>query len=229
MTNSQKISVDTTYNGFIKWGGLSLLGAGILLVLFILSVFISQQTLPLPAQEVLEDPTGPTALFVLAAIGEFLLLPGFVALYFAFKNINKTAMLMATVFMSAAVPLFLASRGLIMSLSQMSGKYMNTSDQTMKVAYLASAEHAIETQNMYAMMALILLSLASILVGIVMFKGDFGSKIGIVAILAGCLSLFSPLGVMVGIPIVVPFIGLVLMAVWQVFVGAKLFIMSKAL
>jgi cellulose synthase/poly-beta-1,6-N-acetylglucosamine synthase-like glycosyltransferase len=97
----------------------------------------------------------------------------------------------------------------------------------MKAAYLASAELAIETQNMYATMGLTLLSVASIMIGLVMLKGVFGKHIGYVAIVAGVLSLFSPFGVMLGIPVIIPFIGLVLMAVWQIVVGAKLYKLSK--
>ena len=148
-----------------------MLAAGFILALFILSVFIMQQTLPLPAAEVLEDPVGPTALFLLAAIGELLLLPGALALYFSLKDVKKTPMFMATGLLAVAVPMFLASRGLIMSLSQIRSRYMDTTNETMKAAYLASAELALETQNIYAMMGLILLCVASIIIGLFMLKG----------------------------------------------------------
>jgi hypothetical protein len=136
-------------------------------------------------------------------------------------------MLIATAVLVLAVPMFLASRGLIISLSQISGSYLETPSETMKAAYLASAELALETQNMYATMALILLCVASIMIGLVMLKGVFGKLIGYVAIVAGILTFFSPFGVMLGIPVIIPFIGLVLMAVWQIVVGAKLYKLGK--
>jgi hypothetical protein len=227
MTKEKGFNADLSWKGVMKWGGLSLFAAGAFLVIFILSVFISQQTLPLPAQEVLENPVVPTYLFLLAALGEFLLMPGALGLYFALKDVNKTLMFLATAALVLAVPMFLASRGLIISLSQISGRYLETPNETMKAAYLASAELAIETQNMYATMGLTLLSVASIMIGLVMLKGVFGKHIGYVAIIAGILSLFSPFGVMLGIPVIIPFIGLVLMAVWQIVVGAKLYKLGK--
>jgi len=227
MTKEQRFTIDPSWKGMIKWGGFSLFAAGAMLVIFILSVLISQQTLPLPAQEVLEDPVFPTYLFLLAAFGEFLLMPGALGLYVALKDVNKALMLIATAVLVLAVPMFLASRGLIISFSQISGRYIETPNETMKAAYLASVELAIETQNMYATTGLTLLSIASILIGLVMLKGVFGKRIGYVAIVAGILSLFSPFGVMLGIPVIIPFIGLVLMALWQIVAGATLYKLGK--
>jgi hypothetical protein len=227
MTEEKKIDIDPSWKGVIMWGGRSLFAAGFILVLFILSVFIMQQTLPLPAEEVLEDPVGLTALFLLAAIGELLLLPGVLGLYFSLKDVKKTPMFMAPGLLAVAVPMFLASRGLIMSLSQISSRYRDTTNETMKAAYLASAELAIETQNIYAMMGLILLCVASIIIGLVMLKGVFGKRIGYLVIVAGIFTLFSPFGVILNVPIIIPFIGLILTAIWQLVVGAKLYKLGK--
>ncbi|MCK4790967.1 MAG: hypothetical protein KAV87_44950 [Desulfobacteraceae bacterium] len=223
MTEEKAFNVDPSWKGVIKWGGLSLFVAGFMIVPFVLWVLISQQTLPLPAEEFLEDPVGPTAFFLLPTIGELLLLPGFMALYFSLKDVKKAPMLIATGLLAVAVPMFLTSRGLIIALSQISNRYLDTTSEVMKAAYLASAELAIETQNIYAAMGLILLSVASIIVGRVMLKGVFGKRIGYVAIAAGILSISSPFAVMMGVPLIIPFIGLILMAYWQIVVGVKLY------
>lgn len=223
MTKEKEFNIDPSWKGVIKWGGFSLFVAAFILVIFILWVLISQQSLPLPAEEVLKDPVGPTALFLLAAIGELLLLPGALALYFSLKDVKKTPMLMATGLLAVAVPMFLASRGLSMSLSQISSRYMDTTSETMKATYLASAQLALETANIYATMALSLLCVWSIIIGLVMLKGVFGKRIGYLIIVAGILTLFAPFGVMLEVPIIIPFFGLVLTAVWQIVVGAKLY------
>jgi hypothetical protein len=223
----KKINLDSSWSGVVKWGGLSLFTAGLILVLFILLVFITQQTLPLLAREALENPLFPTILFSLAALGEFFLLPGGLGLYFSLSNIKKTPMFIATAMWLLAAPMFLASRGLIVSLSQISDRYLDTTSETMKTAYLASAELAIETQNIYAMMALSLLSVATIMIGRVMLKGEFGGYMGYIAIIAGALTIFSPFGVIWGIPIIIPFIGLILTAVWQIVIGFKLYKLGK--
>ncbi len=227
MTKEKGFNIDPSWKGVIKWGGLSLFSAGLILVIFVLSVFITQQTLPVPAEEILEDPTGPTLLFLLAAIGELLLLPGFLALYFSLKDVKKTPMFIATGLLAVGVTMFLASRGLIISLSQLSGIYINTTSETMQAAYLASAELALETQNIYATMGLTLLCVASIIIGLVMLKGVFGKRIGYLVIAAGILTLFSPFGVILNVPIILPFIGLVLTAIWQLVAGVKLYKLGK--
>ena len=228
MTEERRFEVDPTWRGVVKWGGLSLFGAGAVLVVFVLAVFISQQTLPLRPQEVLEDPLAPTLLFLLTAIGELLLLPAGLGLYFALKDVNKTAMLIATALWLVAPIMFLASRGIIISLSQISDSYLNTTDQTMKAAYLASAELAIETQSIFAYMALIPLAVATVIIGLVILKGDFGKRLGYLLIVAGILTLFTPFGVIMEIPLVISFLGLVLTAVWQLVVGAKLYRLGRA-
>lgn len=226
MTEEMDFKIDPVWRGVIKWGGLSLFVAGVVPFIFILSAFVFQQTLPVPPEEILEEPVGPTALFLLTAIGETLLLPGGLALYFCLKDVNRTPMLIATGLWSLCVSMFLVSRGLIISLYQISGSYTATTSETMKAAYLASAELAIETQSIYAYMGLILLSVASIMMGFVMLKGGFGKRIGYLVIVAGIWTLFTPFGVIVELPFIIPFMGVILGAAWQIVVGIRLYKLS---
>jgi len=150
---------------------------------------------------------------------------GFSAVAFSW-GCMRIPMFLATVLWSMSVPMFLAARGQIISLSLMSNRYMNAIDETMKAAYLASAELAIEIQSIYSYMALILLSVASIVIGLVMLKGSLGKRIGYLVIAAGILTLFTPL-VTIGIPIIIPLLSIVLGAVWQLVVGFKLYRLGK--
>ncbi len=227
MTKEKGFNIDPSWKGVVRWGGISLFAGAAILVIFVLSVFITQQTLPVPAEEALENPLGPTLLFLFAAIGELLLMLGGLGLYFALKEVKKTAMLIATALWMVAPLMFLASRGLVISLSQISDSYLNTTDATIKAAYLASAELAIETQSIYAYMALICLNVAAIIIGVVMLKGHFGKRIGYLVIAAGIVTLFTPFGVIMELPIIIPFIGLVLTAVWQLVVGFKLYKLGR--
>ncbi len=229
LKKDKSIYIDPSWRGVVKWGGLSLLVSGAIAVLFFVLVIATQQTLPVPAEEALEDPLGPTALFTLAVIGEVLLLPSGLALYFSLKGVKKTPMFIATALWVLCVPMFLASRGQILAISQISSRYLDTTDETMRASYLASAELALETQDLYAMMGLILLSVASIIIGIVMLKGKevFGKRIGYVVIGAGAFTLFGAISVKMEVPIIFPIIGVILSAVWQVVVGAKLYKLGK--
>ena len=223
MTEDNRLRVDPSWQGVIKWGGLALFAAGAVLFIFVISVGITQQTIPVPAEEALEDPLVPSALYVLAAFGELLLMPAGLALYLALKGVNKNQMLVATAFWLSAALMFLVSRGLIIALSQISESYINTADESMKAAYLASAQLAIEVQSIYAYIAIILLSVASIMIGIVLLKGGLGKRIGYVAIAAGILSALTPLGIILEIPAAISAIGLILGGVWQLIVGARLY------
>ncbi|HXH96939.1 MAG TPA: hypothetical protein VNH40_06985 [Gaiellaceae bacterium] len=214
--------VDPAWKGVIRWGGRSLFAAGAIVVAFMLIVVVSQQTLPVPAKDMLEDPALPTALFALAAAGELLLMPGVLALYFALQRVGRTRMFVATALWLAAVPMFLAARGLIISVSRLSGSYADTTDATMRSAYLASAESAIEAQSILSAMGLILLSLATILVGWTMVAGVFDRRLAYVTIAAGVLTLPASLEVLAGLPEAIAFVGLVLGAVWQLIAGVKL-------
>jgi hypothetical protein len=62
-------------------GGFSLVAGGAILVMFLLSVFIFRVALPLTPQAVLENPMPPITLYLLAALGELLLLPAALGLY----------------------------------------------------------------------------------------------------------------------------------------------------
>lgn len=230
MTKEEKFNTDPSWMGVIKWGGLSLFVSGAIALLFFILVMATKQTLPVPAIEVLENPLRPCVLFIICIIGEVLLLPSGLALYFSLKHVRKTPMFLATGFWILCVPMFLASRGLIFAISQLSDKYMETSSEVLKVSYLATAELALEIQNLYAMMGLVLLSTASIIIGSVMLKGKeiFGKGIGYIVIGAGAFTFLGAISVIVKeVPIVFPVIGVIMTAIWQFYIGFRLYKMGK--
>ena len=117
------MSVDKSWKGVIKAGGLALLAGGIIFFAFIVSIFVFQVQLPLTAQGFLESPLQPTILFSLAALGEFLLMPGILGIYFCLKDVNKNQVLLGTAVWISAIPMFLVSRGQVISLVTIAGNY----------------------------------------------------------------------------------------------------------
>jgi hypothetical protein len=118
---------------------------------------------------------------------------------------------------------FLVSRGPIIALSQISDSYQDATTESARAGYLATAELAIETQNTYSTMAVILLSAASIIIGTVLLGGTLvGRGMAYVTIAAGIASIFAPFLIIAGVPEAIGFIGLALGAVWQFVVGLKL-------
>jgi hypothetical protein len=186
-------------------------------------LIVTGQELPVPAQEALDSSGTPTTLFVIAAFGELLLAVAALGLYHALKESGRSRMLIASTPLVMSSGLFLVSRGPIISLSQLSDGYKDALTESAQAGYLATAELAIETQNTYSTMAVILLSAASIIIGTVLLGGTLvGRGIGYVTIAAGAASIFAPFLIIAGVPEAIGFIGLALGAVWQFIVGLKL-------
>ena len=152
MANEEKFTIDPSWKGVYKAGGISLFASGAVIVLFLLSMVLMRITLPDNPQVFFENPVPPTILFILAAFGEFLLMLGVLGLYLALKDVNKNKMLIAAAFGFTSVSMWLVSRAQIFSLFPISGRYMATTSEIMKAAYLASADRALELANIYATM-----------------------------------------------------------------------------
>ena len=217
------MTVDPSWKGVYKVGGLSLFAAGFVVFLFFLALLILQTSPTLTPEMVLDNPVPPASLYVLAAFGELLLMPGVLGLYYSLRNVKKTHMLIATALWLLAVISFLISRSQIIALLPISGSYQATTSETMRAAYLVSAEHAIELGNVFAEMALMFLAVSSVIIGLVMLKGVFGKSISSLVIIAGILTLLGTMGILLEPLTILTVFGLVLSAVWQMVVGIKLY------
>ncbi|MHA2496925.1 MAG: DUF4386 family protein [Candidatus Hodarchaeales archaeon] len=216
------MSVDPSWKDAYKITGLSLLVSGLILIVFIAGIIATQQELPPPAEEALDDPDFLVGLFIVAIVGELLLLPSVLGLYLSLKEVDKSRMLIATALWSTAVFMFLVSRALIISLLPLSDLYTSASSE-MKATYLALAEFAIELENIFATIALILLSVASIIIGWVMLKTDiYDNRLGYLTMVAGGYTIFTPFAVVMGF-VLLGFIGLVLSLAWQLWAGVVLY------
>lgn len=227
MTQKKELDIDPSWKRFIKWGGFSLFLAGVIVVIFIIGLGVFNVELPLDPVRTLEKPSIRTVLFLITLFGEFLLFPGFLALYFALRKYDKVRMLMATVISALSVVMFFVSRGLIFTMSKITNSYKEAIDSS---TYVVVAEVALKLQDVYSTIALILLSIASIFVGIVILRSKFFSMIiGYIIIFSGIFSIITPFAVNLGIPLGISLIGLVLMLIWQITVGIKLFILGNKL
>jgi hypothetical protein len=217
------MSFDQSEKGILKAGGFSFIAAGFVLFLFFLALLVLQTSPTLTPEMVLDDPVPPASLYALAAFGELLLMPGVLGLYYSLKNVKKTHMLVATALWLLAVISFLISRSQIIALLPIGSSYQDTTSETMRAAYLVSAEHAIELGNVFADMALMFLGVSSIIIGLVMLKGVFGKGVSYLVLLSGTLTLLGTMGVLLEpLTIFAPF-GLILGAVWQIIVGVRLY------
>jgi hypothetical protein len=221
------MTVDPSWNRVYKSGGVSLSAGGAILAIFLLSVFIFQVALPLTPQAVLENPRPPVTLYLLAALGELLLLPAALALYHSLKGVNKNSMLIATASWSMAVAIYLVSRGQILSLLPMGGGYAAATSEPMKAAYLVSATQVIEVANIYGNMALMLHQAGAILMGLVMLKGVYGRRTGYLVTIVGTMTFIGTFGVVLKPLSFLTLFGLMLTAVWQIVVSVKLYKLGR--
>jgi hypothetical protein len=217
------INEDPSWDRMIRTGGLFLAIAGIIAIIYVLLVFGLNVTIPLQPQGILENPQITTYLFMFVTFGELFLMPGVIGLYYALRNKSKTQMTIATALWILCVPFFLISRALIISLYPLSSSYLSANSEAVKTAYLATAELALEVEHILSTMALICLNVATIIIGRLMLKGGFGKRISYVVIASGIFTLFTPFGVLIEIPLIIPFTGLILTSYWQTSVGLKLY------
>jgi hypothetical protein len=207
------MGVDSSWKGVIKAGGLALLVGGTIVIVFILSVFVFQVQLPLTAEAVLENPLPPVLLFCMA-------------LYFSLKDVDKNYVFVGTAVWLFAIPMFLVSRGQIISLVTISGAYA-AGDATVKATYLAVAHLAIEVANVYSVMALDLLGVGAIIIGLVMLKGVFSRRTAYLVMLSGALMVMGTFGVLLDFLTIGTLFGLILAGVWQILIGFRLYRLSK--
>jgi hypothetical protein len=216
-------NIDSSWKGLYKAGGSSFILAGIVLFLFFIALLILQTSPTLTPEMILENPLPSVSLYTLAVIGELLLMPGGLALYVALKHKKKATMLVATSLWLLAVMSFFVSRTQIIALQSLSSSYQAATSQAMQAAYIVSAEHAIGLSNTFSNIALLLLGIASIIIGSVMLKGFLGKGVSYLAIISGTLTLLGALGILFEPITILVLFGLTLGAVWQMIAGVKLY------
>ena len=163
---------ERTSKALIRWGGLSLLVAGVLLLAFMGIVVGAELTLPVPAREILEAPAIPIMLFVVAAVGEILLVPGFLAPHLQMRASAAELTLLAVGFIFVAVAMFLVARPNIIGLALLSDTFANATDAE-RTSYLAAGALTAKIQDAISTGALLPLCVASLLCGVAMMLSTF--------------------------------------------------------
>ena len=226
--NSSKrehIELDKSWKGVYKAGGLALILSGAILVTFLLSIFILHVNLPLTPRAVLEAPGKPVFLYLLAIVGESLLMPAGLGIYLALRGVKKNPMLLgATLWVMASI-VFIISRGQILSLYLVSPKYLAASSESIQSMYLVTADTVLDVANMLGNLALILFQSGSILIGSVV-RGVFSKRTGNLVMVSASMTIIGTLGVLVNPLAIFTLLGLISTAVWTVMLGIRLREMS---
>jgi hypothetical protein len=137
------------------------------------------------------------AILGLSVFTDFLFVPLALALYSALKSTNRTAMQLATAFVGLFVALDLAvTWSHYASILNLFGKYSAATDETQRASYLAAANYgsAILTSPLEIVYAIVTLSSAILIVGLVMVKGEFDKTTAYLALATGVLGVASLTG-----------------------------------
>jgi hypothetical protein len=160
------------------------------------------------------------AIVALSVLTDLLFVPLALSLYAALKRVNRGAMQVATALIGLFVVLDLAVTWTHFStLITLSGRYAAAGGDVERATYVAAATgaSAVLGSRLFLVYAIVILSLAILLIGTVMLKTAFGRVTAYLGIATGALGVVSLGGS--GVTIIM---NAVFATVWMFFVGYKL-------
>jgi hypothetical protein len=232
MTTNPMETVDTSWKGLYRWGGVSLMLIGVLYIVGVL-LALSIGTTPSGSEAVLNWLAGQTTL-AYTAYGVFILtdvlfVPVVLALYLALKGVNKNAMLAATGFMGMFLVLDLGVTCISwVALITISQNYAAATSDMLRAAYVATANYALAAIAVsMPVYSFVVPSIGLLIISLVMLKGIF-SRVTAYLGIAG-----SIVGFVYGISVFVPAlamsvaIAIVLDGIWGLLAGSRLYRLGK--
>jgi len=232
MTTNPMETVDSSWKGLYKWGGILALLAGVLYILFI-ALAIGMGIPPSGAEDLLKYYSGQTTLaysaYGLEMLADILLLPAVFALYLTLKGINKNAMLAASGFGGLFVALDLGVIAVsAIALVTLSQNYAAATSDIQRTAYVATASYSLAVISVSErVFSSVIPSLWGLITGVVMLRGIFSKStayLGIAASIVGfaySISIFAPsLAILVVIEVLI-------FAVWFMLAGYRLYRLGK--
>jgi hypothetical protein len=232
MTTNPAETVDTSWKGLYRWGGISALVAGIIYLIGIALSF-SLGAVPSGGEAILKYLAGHTTLayafFGLSILADFLLVPVALALYLALKGINKSAMLAATGFGGLYLVLDLGGTLITwVALTTLSQNYAAATSDIQRAAYVVTANYAAAlisaSSNVYSS---VLSSIWGIIGSLVMLKGIFSRVTAYLGVAVSIMGFVYAASIFVPALANVIAIWLGLFVVWLVLVGSRLYRLGR--
>jgi hypothetical protein len=165
------------------------------------------------------------AILGLSVLTDLLFVPVALALYLALKRVHRGAMLVATVFVGLFVVLDLAvtwtSFAALLTLGR---DYAAAADDVQRAAYVAAANYpsAVLASPLEVVYAIVILSFAILVIGIVMWKGSFSRATALLGVITGILGIASLTRVTAII-----IANALFATAWVLFVGYRLYRLSR--
>jgi hypothetical protein len=204
-------------------GGISALVLGVA-YLTIIPLYASVGAPPTGGQAWLTYLHGKTmvwwAILGLSVLTDLLYVPVGLALYLALRGVNRNAMLVAAAFVGVFIALDLAvTWSNFASLITLSGNYAAATNDAQRMASVGAANYAsaVLASPLERVYAIVDLSFAFLLIGLVMLKGVFRKSTAYVGVVTGVLGIVSIAGWNVTI-----ILNAVLATIWVLLVGYRL-------
>jgi hypothetical protein len=166
------------------------------------------------------------AIIALSVFTDLLYIPIALALYLALEKLNRNAMLLAVAFMGLFVVLDLAiTWPHYTSILVLHGQYVAATSDIQRQGFLAAANYgsAVLNSPLFAVYAIVTLSVGILLAGLVMFKGVFDKPTAWLAIATGVSGIAAPTGLSIAV-----YGNALLATIWLFFVGYRLYRLAQA-
>jgi hypothetical protein len=234
MTNPE--TVDTSWKGLYKWGGVCALLVGVIYFIALASALSLGLPSSTTGEGILKWFSGQTTLaytlYGLTIVTDVLLVPVVLALYLALKEVNKNATLAAAGFGGLSVALDLGVTLITwIALITLSQNYAAATSDVQRAAYLATADYAVGITSVSATVyGSIIFAIWPLITGLVMLKGVFNKATAYVGI-AGSIA-----SIVYGITIFVPYssslaiflvLAFILFGIWLLLAGYRLYGLGK--
>jgi hypothetical protein len=160
------------------------------------------------------------AIVALSVLTDVLFIPVALALYLALKTLHRDAMLIATALIGLFVAVDLAVTWThYASLLSLSGSYAGAAGSAQRAAYVAAASYAsaMLASRLLVVYAIVILSSAFLIIGVVMLKGVFSKTTAYLGVATGILGIVSIGGF--GVAII---LNAVCATIWILLVGYRL-------
>lgn len=229
----QASSANSEWMGFYKTSGISLIIAGILVLLTLPLIPILIPSLaPATPQAGLQSLQTQGTLFGvtwgLYLVSDLLYLIAIPALYLVLRQVNRAALLIAVIFNTIFVAIDIGVNiPLNLSLVKLSGAYATAQNATQRTAIVATAQLTLNVAGVTTLIATFLQFAAIILISYTMLKGGvFKKSSSYIGIVCGILALLFIPAITLGSMMLAGLFnigGFVLLVIWSIIVGYKIF------
>lgn len=236
MTTNAIETVDTSWRGLHRWGGISALLVGVIYIINIVLALRLGVPSSLTGEGVLKwfgsQTTLAYAFIGLFIVADILAVPVVLALYLALKGINKNAMLAAAGFGGLAIALDLGVTEITwVALIALSQNYSAATSSVQQAAYVATADYAVAITSVSGTIyGSIIVAFWPLITSLVMWKGIFSRATAYVGIAASIICIAY------GLTVFVPYssfvdalqaIAIMLLAIWLLLTGSGLYRLGK--